>query len=366
MISIRNQNIIKHVLSSFKRGYYLNALRMAWDVAWWPDRIYHLPDHLKIEMTTQCNLTCRFCGRTYDIQVGSSTTDSLSRHQQHLSLDAFRKILEQIPDLLSLDIQGTGEPLLHPQFPEILSLCTSKNIAVEFFTNAILLNTAMSERILNASVQRITFSIDAATPKLFAWIRRGARLEQISRNIAHFISLRHTSGRPFPHTRVMMVLSAVNLDEISGVLDLCRGWGIDEMVVTRINVPGPEWAQLEPEEDSLWQAVETTEHLACQYGIQFTIEIPSDARMLSSGDVSTQDKPLPRCLWPWYAANILVDGSVTPCAFIAYSPDMNMGNICNESFGTIWNGAVYKKLRASHRKGTWNNQPCANCKNHVG
>lgn len=364
MAGSRKQKIIRHIISTFKNGYFLNAFRMAWDVILWPDRIYHLPDHLKIEMTTQCNLMCKFCGRTYDIQNGNSNANNLSKHQKNFSLDAFTRILEQIPSLLSLDIQGTGEPLLHPQFPDILSLCTSKNIAIEFFTNATLLNAEMAEQILKANVKRLTFSIDAASPNLFAQIRKGARLEPISRNIAHFMNLKSSYKREFPYTRVMMVLSAVNLDEIAGVLELCKIWEVDEMVVTKINIPGPEWLHLEPDENALWQAIESVEHITGQTSIKFTVEIPEN--LSETTQRKQKSTSLPNCLWPWYSANILVDGTVTPCAYVSYLPELNMGNIYDERFGTIWNNNAYKSLRASHRTGNLkNNQPCANCNNYV-
>jgi radical SAM protein with 4Fe4S-binding SPASM domain len=365
MLSVRKQKIIKHVWVSFRQGHFLTALRMAWDVVWWPDYALHLPDHLKMEITTRCNLSCRFCGRTYDMHVRCLPGYNTTRHQQCISLDEFKGIVEQLPGLMSIDIQGTGEPLLHPQFPEILSLCTSKNITMEFFTNATLLDPLMTEQILNASVQRLTFSVDAANPQLFAQIRRGATLEQVSKNIAQFMSVKKSFGKQIPHTRVMMVLSSVNLDEIPGVLDLCRDWGVDEFVVSRISVPGPEWAELEPGEDALWQAIEHAESIACQHGTRFTIELPPDAVASSDGKVPASNQPLPRCLWPWYAANILADGAITPCAFISYAPEMTMGNIREETFRIVWNSTAYRKLRAAHRSGIWDNQPCANCRNYV-
>lgn len=317
-------------------------------------------------MTTQCNLACLFCGRTYDIQVGCSSKADLLKHQRYLSLDAFEMIIEQIPGLQSVDIQGTGEPLLHPQFAKILALCSAKNIAVEFFTNATQLDNAMAECILNASVQRITFSIDAATPDLFGRIRRGADLQRVSSNIASFMNLLHTSGKTLPHIRVMMVLSTVNLHEISGVLDLCRNWKVNEMVLSKINIPGAELSLLEPNEDALWQAIEGAEVLANQYGLRLTVEVSSnEGEAPTNIESSRKDGILPRCLWPWYSANLLVDGSVTPCAFISYSSAMNMGNVLENGFGAIWNSADYRKLRTAHRTGVWNNQPCSNCRNYV-
>jgi radical SAM protein with 4Fe4S-binding SPASM domain len=358
MLLERYNKIFRYLLHSIKQGNSVNAMKTAFDVMLWPDIVLHLPEHLKIEITTKCNLECQFCGRTYNSKNSRPVSSQLG---EHMSLDIFQSIINEIPVLLSIDIQGTGEPLYHPDFPSILEICTQRGVTVEFFTNATMLDEANISLILDSSVRQLTFSMDAASPEMFENIRFGAHYNQVVENISHFMKIRASSSNSFYPVRVMMVLANTNLDQIRSMVLLCRKWGIEELVVSRINIPGPALSHLEPEEEAMWHSVSQAELLAAKENLRFTVEI-APQKSLSANNNSKQGI---KCLWPWYSANILVDGSVTPCPFISYSPEMNMGNIHDSGFISVWNGRPYQALRAAHRTDKLNDLPCFTCRNYT-
>ncbi len=85
-----------------------------------------------IEITNVCNLKCSFCSPT-------------NRVQTFMKEDDFEAILQQLQgicDIIYLHVKG--EPLLHPRFKEILSLCATYNMRVHLTTNATLLKQHLS------------------------------------------------------------------------------------------------------------------------------------------------------------------------------------------------------------------------------
>jgi MoaA/NifB/PqqE/SkfB family radical SAM enzyme len=81
-----------------------------------------------IEITNICNLDCSFCKRT-------------NKKKRNMTIDEFRTVIGKIKpytDYVYLHVQG--EPLLHPNLKEILSICEENNIKVNITTNGTLIN----------------------------------------------------------------------------------------------------------------------------------------------------------------------------------------------------------------------------------
>jgi radical SAM protein with 4Fe4S-binding SPASM domain len=337
-----------------------------------PSLVYHLPEHIKLETTTRCNLLCQFCGRTYEYLRAAPGSESgeqragranSSLYGANMPFEQFRVLLEQFPTLRSVDIQGTGEPLFNPGFVCMLDYCKRRKIDVEFFTNGTLLKPRIARKILGGSTRRLTISIDAATPSLFEEIRVGARYHVVIDNVRAFMKLRRERQQATPRVRVMMVIAANNVHEIADVVLLCSQLGVDELVISRINVPGPELSGLACDETSLWTEIDRAFRVADECGLVLKSEII--LLQDHKADTAPQAGHGSKCLWPWYSANILVDGSVTPCPFISYAQDMNMGNAFEQDFLSVWNGLPYRHLRHAHRTRHLADTPCATCHNYT-
>lgn len=55
--------------------------------------------------------------------------------QQNISMDIFREIIYSIPEGTLVHLQGEGEPLLHPQFMEMIALCRESKLLITTTTN---------------------------------------------------------------------------------------------------------------------------------------------------------------------------------------------------------------------------------------
>lgn len=82
--------------------------RNAWDSATMPADIDDppLPPHLQLEITSACNLRCVMCLVRYRPPV--------NKLAGAMPLDLFRRLVDDVPALKMLTLQGLGEPLLSP------------------------------------------------------------------------------------------------------------------------------------------------------------------------------------------------------------------------------------------------------------
>ena len=90
-----------------------------------------LPRRLQVEVTGSCNLRCRMCIVRYRPTLGRSAS---------MSFATFRRLLDELPDVNEVVLQGIGEPLLAPDIFEMVEYCGRRGLDVGFNTNVTLLN----------------------------------------------------------------------------------------------------------------------------------------------------------------------------------------------------------------------------------
>jgi radical SAM protein with 4Fe4S-binding SPASM domain len=101
-----------------------------------------------IEISNICNLQCTFC-------------PEVDREKKVLSAENFRRILRQVlPHTEQVCLHLMGEPLAHPQFAEILSICDEEGAQVHLTTNGTFLARYDFSRFFRArSLRQINFSL---------------------------------------------------------------------------------------------------------------------------------------------------------------------------------------------------------------
>src|SRR3954469_15576148 len=103
-----------------------------------------LPVEVQLEVTGACNLACTMCLVSYRPKIG--------RRSGAMSLETFREVLDRLPGLERLTLQGLGEPLLAPDIVEMVREAASRGIDMGFNSNANLLTRRMSEELLSAGL----------------------------------------------------------------------------------------------------------------------------------------------------------------------------------------------------------------------
>ena len=102
-----------------------------------------------IEITSSCNLKCSFCQET-------------KRPAHFMPIEDFGHILDEIrPYTNYIYLHVKGEPLLHPQLADILSLCRDCGITVNLTTNGTLIRQRL-DTLIKYPVHQINVSMHSA------------------------------------------------------------------------------------------------------------------------------------------------------------------------------------------------------------
>ena len=90
-----------------------------------------LPTELQVEVTAACNLRCRMCLVRY--------RPPFNRVTGSMTAERFARLLDELPTVRRVTLQGLGEPLLAPDLFDMIRIARSRGVDVGFNTNATLL-----------------------------------------------------------------------------------------------------------------------------------------------------------------------------------------------------------------------------------
>jgi len=312
-LAVRTYPLRLKIALFFKRpdeypGTRLTARRLAnvylqrWETMRLKRRLRSRPGKLIIEATNVCNLSCPACF-TGDGQVG--------RPRSHLSLDTYRRILNEIGGtLLQIDFCNWGEPLLAKDLATMIADASRRGIGTLVSTNfSVPFDAERAERLVASGLGILGVSLDGARQETYEQYRVGGDFETVIRNcrLVHEAKQRLGSSTPkmvwsfhvFPH----------NADDVDAARAMATGLGM-EFCPEKAWVVGPEPALP---------------------GFDF-----------HGGRVS----PIP-CLFLWHAAVVNNDGGVSPCCGTFYRED-DMGSVGAGGaarFGDVWNGPRFQAAR---------------------
>lgn len=121
-------------------------------------RISHL------ELTNNCQLRCGYCPHW------GKGSESIRRSVGYIDIDLVKKLVERNEVKLGdyIELQLSGEPLLHPQFKEITEILHNAGLLVGLSTNGLLVDKFKEME----HVDYLTISTHSVTDKLIEAVRK--------------------------------------------------------------------------------------------------------------------------------------------------------------------------------------------------
>src|SRR4051812_22181840 len=110
-----------------------------------------LPKKLQVEVTAACNLRCHMCLVRY--------RPPIDRVHGTMALPRLKTILDQMPDLEELVLQGLGEPLLCPDLTAMVEEGKRRQLTVGFNTNGTLLHEPKARELVRAGLDWLCVSL---------------------------------------------------------------------------------------------------------------------------------------------------------------------------------------------------------------
>src|SRR4051794_23235487 len=171
-----------------------------------------LPTFLQVEPVGQCNLRCQMCAIQF--RQDGPPFGPLA----FMDYGVFTRLLDQFPALEELQLQGLGEPMMHPRFFDMVEYATNRGIQVSTNSNLTLLNDRRAERCIISGLHSLHISMDAATAGTYERIRVRAHFDRVVNNIERILAARQRSGSAQPHLRMVMVIMRQNLPELPAIV----------------------------------------------------------------------------------------------------------------------------------------------------
>ena len=194
---------------------------------------------LRLDIINKCNLRCVMCHFSDD-QI-------FKRPVRQLTDTEFTQLFEDVGPFVSHVMLSCGdEPLLSKFLANILRYLHERHphVAIEFCTNAMLMNERIRDLIMETRVARLLFSIDAVSKPLLESIRVGCRYEQLLGNIIALRDLKAKHGSASPAFVFNFVMMNRNIHEAPAFAEVAHALGAAEVdfrhVVPMANYVDPE------------------------------------------------------------------------------------------------------------------------------
>ena len=336
------------------------------------DRHYRLglsgpPSNLALVLTKQCNLRCLMCRQVHSQREIAPNQNPLS---QGLPPETWISLLDQVSSFKPWVYITGGEPLLYPNFIEVVEAAKSRRLTVHLQTNGTLLGK-VADFLVESGVDAVTVSVDGP-PSIHDQIRgRKGTFQQLAAGVEALVEARRRHNRPNPVLAFNCTISKPNVGALAEMTSLAIKMQADFLQIQHTMFNSPENVACH---NSLF----TPESL-CASGL--SMNLPSIApgeyyqNELTETDVANlrkdiiaaqklAQKRLKLILMPnlpldllgpyylhldypfgqgcdffWKTFRVEADGTCSPCL------NLLVGNIKEQSFSEIWNGPAMQKIR---------------------
>lgn len=190
---------------------------------------YFLPIYVQVESTTKCNLKCKLCRRTNDVN-------------SDMPLQLFKSIIDQLKNsnfvLRRLDLTGLGEPLFHPNLVNMIKYATDYGFKVSLTSNFTLINKENSLDLIDSELDYLYVSFDGASKSTFEKMRIGTNFEKIVDKVKLFIKMRKELNSKKPKLMFETTISEDNVQEVPQIVELAESLRVDGIYFFREVKPG--------------------------------------------------------------------------------------------------------------------------------
>ena len=304
------------------------------------------PVCLYLETTNRCNLLCTTCPRTYEELEPPAD----------LSWALFTKIIDQIPDLARAVLHGVGEPMLVRNLPQMVKALKDRGTYVLFNTNGTVLNDRNGRALIEAGLDELRVSLDAANRKSYLAVRGKDYFGRILKNVRRFRELQVREGHALPRVSAWLTGLRETLPELPDFVRVAHDIGVREVYLQRmvffdtnaIGMARPDQALFDRLHSEEAHYIEEAQALAKSLGMVFSA---SGAASEPGMSLERQDNanPWSLCRRPWTVMYITANGRALPCCIAPFSQrgyeHYTLGDATQETLRDIWNGVPYQDFR---------------------
>ena len=285
---------------------------------------------------------------------------TVGRNEGALAYEDFVALVDSLPRLRRLTLQGLGEPLLSPHLVQMVEHAAGRGTSVGFNSNGTLLARAKAERLIAAGLSWLHVSLDGATAATYEDVRHGPRMrprpgqfERVVENLRGLVAARRRARAPGPRIQLVFVAMRRNVEELERLVELAADVGVDEVFVQNLShdfgdTAGDSYAEIRryAEEEAVFGDDRAGAEAAFGRAAERAREVGVELRLPRLAQPAARREPgEPGCSWPWNSAYVTHRGEVQPCCMVMGSDRARLGRLSDQAFPELWNGASYRSFR---------------------
>lgn len=315
-----------HIVKSYdpeQFGERFAAYRRKWETYPRQRIVSDFPINVDLELASMCNLRCPMCHTLY-IKNPSYQAYRAQDMTRLMSFDTFKRAIDegrQYDDFSAIKLNFRGESTLHPEIDKFIAYAKQRGVLDILLNSNGNYPSDLNERLVEAGLSEISFSLDALTPETYAKIRIGGDFYVALSNVMRMLSYKDRI-----RVRVSYVHQQSNAHETEEFTRFWTKMGVDKILISDVYNP----AEL--------------------------IKKNMAVKKYAKPEKFT-------CPQLWQRLMVLNNGDVYPCCHAFEEPDdLKLGNIHEQSLREMWDGAKLKQLRDVHSRGEYQKiASCAKC-----
>lgn len=237
--------------------------------------------------------------------------------------EIFKRIADEVGRFGSmLRITGGGEPLLHPQMVELIEYAKKVGAKVGLITNGSLLTQDKVDRLLNAGIDAIDISVDAADAGTYSKVRVGLNFNILLDNVRYLIARRNLS-----RSKTKVIVSIIDQKTMAGKLESAV---------------------------SFWRGI--VDNVQVRKYLTWGIGDPTE-----SGDPTPLTIKRTPCPWLFERIDVNGRGKIVLCGS-DITEKTDFGNVSDTLIEDVWRGEKLESLRKRMLSGKLNpDEICSTC-----
>lgn len=299
---------------------------------------YGYPNTIAFEPVSRCILNCGFC-ILRDLETWKH------RRKARMTVEEFRKIIDDIAFFTSFIQFSGGEPLINQDIFKMFRYARENNIYTLLATNAQLIGHRNSlEDIVANPPDQMLISYESVDKETYETIKKRGKYEVLVNNIKMLIKEKKKRNQKYPIIILQMVLTKKNVHQVNLFWDGVRAFGADYGSVKALGI----WPEGSPE----YEKKMVEEYI-----------VPKSENPISRHEIDEKGNIV------WFRepgqcpavrhSYIGSGGEVMPCWYIAVHMP-TFGNAVDDNFVDIWNSQEYREYRYKMLN-DWASPLCKKC-----
>lgn len=302
-----------------------------------------------IEVTNRCNLLCETCPRTFYTY----------EEPRDLTLEEFKALVAQFPQMERAVLHGIGEPLINRQLAHMIRYLRERGVTVLFNSNGTLLTPAWQEALALSGLDEYRVSLDSADPETFHRIRGKPLFHRLVASLKSFVVTKERLGVKTPRISIWCIGIRENIHQVPDLIRLAAEIGVPEVYLQRMTyfVDPAARRGLGQAEQAIFNnygeyeaaIIAQGERLSRELGVVFCASGATDPRRSLEAARSPEGRPWTACLRPWTTAYVTANGNALPCCISPFATNdyqnLLLGNVWERDFARIWNDEPYLAWR---------------------